>query len=114
MTLALANKLAVAGQSLFNDSRVPGSFNLYSICIIFYSQVQLFIESKLFDTVWPFLELNHSAQCGAPIWVDQLRYEQKWLYVFYRHVIQHLVVLYKPKGAILFFNEEYWGGHGGF
>jgi len=56
----------VAGQPLFNDSRVPGGFNLYSICITFYSRVQLFIESESFDTVWPFIESNRSAQCGAP------------------------------------------------
>jgi len=45
---------------------MPGGFNLYSICIIFYSRVQLFIEPESFDTVWPFLESNRSAQCGAP------------------------------------------------
>jgi len=45
---------------------MPGGFNLYSICIIFHSRVQLFIEPESFDTVWPFLESNRSAQCGAP------------------------------------------------
>ena len=41
---------------------------VYSICNMFYSWMQLFIESELFDSVWPFLELNYLAQCDAPTW----------------------------------------------
>lgn len=46
--------------------------------------------------------------------VDQFGYERKWVFVFYCHVIQHLIVLYKLKRAILLFNEEHRGSHGRF
>jgi len=45
---------------------------VYSICNIFYSRVQLFIESESFDTVWPFLESNRLTQCGAPTCSDDM------------------------------------------
>jgi hypothetical protein len=45
--------------------------------------------------------IQFSEVLGTPELVHEFRNERKWVFVLYRHLVQHLVVLYEPKRAIL-------------